>query len=445
MEPISAASLGLFRIVFGIAMLWQTFRIKDYMVIDLANVKYWVTYDFFHWVKMVSPEQMNILMWVLAASCVLVAIGLLYRVATLLIFLIWTYVLLVDIGHYNNHYYLLSLIAFLMLFLGADRWGSVRRLIQPQLPKVIARWNVTLIKLQIVLVYFYGAIAKMEVDWLTGWPMRIWLGQRSHFQVVGNYLDTDFAALFFSYGGLLFDLTIGFFLLSPKTKYWALIPLIAFHLTNHFFWQIGVFPWFMIGITLLFFDADWPAKFLARFNIGSKSWLEKPLASPRSTLLQRGVMLLFWGFLTFQIVFPFRQFLFPGNTSWHGQGHHFAWRMMLVDHSDAARIRVAIPGQGTVGYVKIDDYIMHRQYKRMCRMPRSMARFAQHLKSEVRNKTGISNAEIYVSMFRRLNGRPPQLLLDSTVNLASSPYPLMSPSPWIMPLKEGLEPSQEGM
>ena len=72
--------------------------------------------------------------------------------------------------------------------------------------------------MQIFIVYFYGGIAKINPDWLRGEPMRHWLQNSSDFPVVGPFLTTELAAYLFSYGGLLFDLLIGFILLSSKTR-----------------------------------------------------------------------------------------------------------------------------------------------------------------------------------------------------------------------------------
>ena len=53
----------------------------------------------------------------------------------------------------------------------------------------------------------------------------------------------------FTYGGLLFDLTIVFIILFKPTRLLGIALIILFHLTNHFIFSIGIFPWLMIMLT----------------------------------------------------------------------------------------------------------------------------------------------------------------------------------------------------
>ena len=61
-----------------------------------------------------------------------------------------------------------------------------------------------------------------------------------------------------SYGGLLFDLLIVPLLLWRRTRPLAFLVALAFHLTNWYLFNIGIFPWLMIAATLLFFPPSWP-------------------------------------------------------------------------------------------------------------------------------------------------------------------------------------------
>ena len=62
-----------------------------------------------------------------------VALGFLYRASAILFFLTYTYVFLLDKTHYNNHYYLISLLGFLLIFVDAHRWASVDQKLRPDL------------------------------------------------------------------------------------------------------------------------------------------------------------------------------------------------------------------------------------------------------------------------------------------------------------------------
>ena len=92
--------------------------------------------------------------------------------------------------------------------------------------------------------------------------MRRWVASRADFPVVGPFFTTEWAAYFFSYGGLSFDLGIGFVLLWRKTRWLGILAVFFFHLMNNWMFSIGVFPFLMIGATVLFLEPDTPRKWL---------------------------------------------------------------------------------------------------------------------------------------------------------------------------------------
>ncbi|MBK8672784.1 MAG: HTTM domain-containing protein [Bacteroidetes bacterium] len=54
-------------------------------------------------------------------------------------------------------------------------------------------------------------------------------------------LKSDLAIYFFSYGGLIFDISIGFLLLYKPTRVFAIIISIIFHLVSYATIDIGIF------------------------------------------------------------------------------------------------------------------------------------------------------------------------------------------------------------
>src|SRR6185436_12343536 len=127
--PVSAASVGLFRILFGALMAWHLSHFMPYVTQTLVNSKFFLTYDGFHWLHILPQPWMVALFWVMLAACAFVVAGLFYRVAIVVLWLGWTYTLLLCQGHYNNHSYLFSLLSFLLIFTHANRWLSVDRAI----------------------------------------------------------------------------------------------------------------------------------------------------------------------------------------------------------------------------------------------------------------------------------------------------------------------------
>ena len=440
--PVSPATLGLFRICFGVLMAWHLSRYMPYVTETLVHSKFFLTYDGFHWVRILPAPAMVALFWTMIGAAALVAAGAFYRVAAAALCLGWTYVLLLCQGHYNNHSYLFALVAFLLIFVDATRWLSVDRArsVPAALGDSVPYWQVFVFKAQIFLVYFYAGVAKLGSDWLGGYPMKIWLQSTSHYPLVGPFLATDAAAYLFSYGGLIFDLTIGFLLFGRRTRRWALIPLLVFHCTNQAVWNIGIFPWFMIAATGLFFDPDWPDRMLRRLGAGGPT---RAGFAPEA-LRRRGLVLAcLAAYLTWQAVFPLRHLLYAGSPDWTGKGSFFSWRMLTVDRAEAVRMRVAVPGDGTLGFVELDQYLNDVQRARMNMAPQQYVRFAHFIRDEMRRNAGIENAEIYVDLQRRLNERPFQSVIDPRLDVAAVEYRDFSDPTYLVPLDPSARPGTD--
>ena len=123
----SIAPLVVFRILFGIMMFISTFRfinkgwVKDLYVLP----KYHFTYYGFDWIKPFSENGMMCLFIILLVTSILITIGFLYRFSIITFFLTFTYIELIDKTNYLNHYYFISIIAFILIFLPANKYLSI--------------------------------------------------------------------------------------------------------------------------------------------------------------------------------------------------------------------------------------------------------------------------------------------------------------------------------
>jgi len=383
---------------------------------ELLNAKFFFTYDGFHWIKPLPEFESLFLFRLLYLAAILFAVGIFYRFSAIVLFLGWTYLFLICKGHYNNHYYLYCLLPLLYCFIDGWKWGSLSGFFYQKTQQFIPRWQLKLLQFQLAIVYIYGGIAKLHYDWLQGFPMRFWLYDKSILfgGWFSNFLQTEWAALLYSYGGILFDLTIVFFLLNRRTRRLALIPLVFFHLSNHFFWQIGSFPFTMLFATILFFEPDAAARLTTVFKT-PKSHLkqfianqplrttifffspfrvndthpstqhsilnsDKPSVPPLSwkQLAVKGLLVVY---IVFQLLFPLRRFLYTGFSSWTGEGHLFAWRMMLVDTVEAVRLDLVLPGNQGSYPVALEEYFSFGRFYRAQRTPTAMLRFAHFIRS----------------------------------------------------------------
>jgi hypothetical protein len=434
-----------FRVAFGAVMVWEVYRYvsKGWIASYYINPDFHFTYYGFGWVKPWPGDGMYYHFAVLGLAAAGVTLGLLYRLSAVVFFLAFTYVFLLDQSRYLNHFYLISLIAFLMMFLPAHRSLSFdahwrRRLRSDTVPA----WTLWLLQAQIGIPYFYAGLAKLNGDWLRGEPIRAWLAARPDFPVLGPAFTEEPVVYAFAYGGLLLDLLIVPFLLWRPTRLFAFAVGVAFHATNAVLFRIGIFPWMMMAATTIFFDPDWPRRFGIlparapqpvgrrgrRAARGEDAWA--PAWGPRLVMAAVG------GWLAVQLLFPLRHFLYPGNVSWTEEGHRFAWHMKLRDKEARARFTVIDPADGGSFPVHPRDYLTRLQASKMAGHPDMVLQFAHHLAREARRQ-GRPEVQVKARVTASLNGREPQLLVDPEVDLAAVPRSLRHAT-WIVPLYQSL-------
>lgn len=410
MQPVSGTGLGIFRIGYGLIMLLELIQLRPYIVHDLLPSRFRFTYDGFDWLPALPFEAMNVFFWVLMVMAVGVILGFWLKWASRILVAGYLYAFLLDVGHYNNHYYLYILIGILLSFTQADRCLSIgnRGWKSPGIP----RWQLLLLKVQIALVYFYGGISKLETDWLMGVQMELWLPEGEDIPVWGAVFSRETIVSLFSIGGVILDLSAGFLLFWKKSRKAIIAALLIFHLTNALIWNIGYFPWFMILSLVLFMD----------FSFVRGQAFQPPKRLTRALLI---------AFLCFQILFPLRRFLYSGHSSWTGQGHLFAWRMMLGDHVDRVRVFVGQEGEELVP-VALEEYITRRQLQKASRTPKQYLKFAHFLAATAR-QNGATHPDVRMEVYKSLNGRPEQMLISPERNLANIPYPYFGKAHFLEP------------
>src|SRR4051812_36043469 len=93
-EPVDAASLGVFRVMFGLLMMWEVCRyfVRGWITEYYVRPSFHFTYLFFDWVKPWPGVGMYVHFAALGACALCVALGLFYREASILLFLGLSYV-----------------------------------------------------------------------------------------------------------------------------------------------------------------------------------------------------------------------------------------------------------------------------------------------------------------------------------------------------------------
>jgi len=442
-KPLSVASLAFFRIAFGAIMFWEVCRYFHYGWIR----RYYIEPDFFfnywgfEWLHPWAGNGMYIHFMVVGILALMIMLGFLYRIVTVLFFLGFTYVFLLDQSNYLNHFYLISLVSFLLIFVPANRNYSLDAALFPKITSdTIPAWSLWLIQFQIGVAYFYGGIAKINHDWLHGEPMRMWLEEGADFPIIGQFFTTSWVPYFFSYSGMLLDLLIVPFLLWKRTRALAFIAIALFHLTNSQLFQIGIFPWMMIAVTTIYFKPDWCKNILSRFYT-KPNFIQR---QKRSTFIPPTFKWTTYAlgiYVAWQVLMPFRHLLIPGEVHWTEEGHNFSWHMKLRDKRSKGYFYVKdLESDKKEWKIKDKRYLSARQRSKMRARPQMILQYAHHLKA-MYEKEGYKNVQVRAELNCSLNGRPRQLLVDPFANLAAIEKYEM-PAKWINPLFYELQDGQ---
>jgi len=261
---VHSAGLNIYRIGFGIIMIWEAWRFLYYDKV----FSHWIQptflfkYPLFAWVQPLPEAWMYVLVVAIGVLGILIALGLAYRSAIVLMFFGFSYIFLLDASRYLNHFYFVCLLSFLMMFMPLNRGWSLDALWfnKSLRANTMPKWVLWLLRFQIGIPYFFGGVAKLNRDWLQGEPMHMWLTARSDFPVLGLFADKLWFAYLFSYGGLFLDLLAVPLLLWKPTRLFIFLVLVFFHFINNWIFSIGIFPWMMLVATTVFFKPDWPIR-----------------------------------------------------------------------------------------------------------------------------------------------------------------------------------------
>ena len=449
-EPVDISFLVFFRIVFGGILLWEVYRyfsngwITRYFVEPVLTF----TYYGFSWVKPWPATGMYIHFVVLGVAAACVMVGFLYRFAAPVFFLAFTYFFLLEQTRYLNHFYLVCLISFLMCFLPAERAFSIDALLRRKIRSdVVPAWTLWLLRVQVGIPYFYGGIAKLNSDWLFGGePMRIWLRPLTAMPGVGHIFAAEWVIYSFVIGGLLLDLLVVPLLLWRRTRPFAFAAAVVFNLVNSVIFDIGIFPWLMLGALFIYFPPDLVRRAARAFMSPGEDNLDaqpspatetpktipERSSGPYLSTAQKRVAALLAAYLVVQLVLPLRHFLYPGNVNWTEEGHNFSWHMKLRTKDGESVFTVTHPGSGQTWTINPEDYLKSHQLTKMTTKPDLLVQFA-HFLAEEKRREGYENVEVRARVMVSLNGRERQMLIDPNVDLAREEVSLL-PARWIMPL-----------
>lgn len=446
-EPVDGASIVFFRIGFSVVILshvWVAFE-RNTIELDYILPHFHFTWYWFQWVQPLPAVGMYLIFCVMGLAAAAMMMGLCYRVAAFVVCFLFTYEFLLDQSYYLNHYYLTCLLAMLLIFVPAHHFLSIDALARPSMRShLVPSWSLWILRFQVAVPYFYSGITKLAPDWLRGQPMTMALELRKHrLGPLTPYASEPWLIWMFNYGSLVFDLAIVPLLLWRRTRLPAFLVACLFHVTNHFMFDIGFFPWFMIAATTLFFEPGWPRRILhAARKTASVPGHSSPGSTTKSPLpagwsgLSKSRR---WGiiglgtYVLLQTVVPLRHYFYEGSSSWSEEAHQFSWTLMLRSKQCAVSYYATDPYTDQTSQVNLGQFLTRRQWLDHGKYPRMVHQMAHFVRDQMYGHN--SDVEIRVIDLISLNGRKPQLLIDPRVNLAAEPLSWQTPS-WIMPLQE---------
>ncbi len=435
-QSVDIAFLVYFRIIFAVSMLYWLFKgwynglHYEHYVLPRLHFSYYG----FEWLQPLFGNGMHLLLGFMVLAAIGMLLGYCYRVASLVMAIGFSYLFLLDKSTYQNHYYLMFLMVWIMALLPAERAFSIDAWQQPRLrSSTVPVWVLWLLRFQIGVPYFYGGLAKFGVDWFAGEPMRSALAAQAELTpLLAGFFRSEFGVFCFVWGGMLFDLLVVFFLLYKPTRVFAYIACVIFHLINSFMWPIGVFPWMMILATVVFFEPDWPRRV---FRLPK---LEIPAVQPGAAtgIARAFVVVLLLFYVSMQSLIPFRHLLNDDVNIWTEEAHCFCWHMMLRSKPCGIRLYATDPRTGRTGTVDLRRYVTSFQSHRFGRDPRMIHELAQFVARDLEQQ-GFEGIEVRAWALASLNGRKPQMMIDPDVDLARAEVGWSRPS-FVLPLKEPL-------
>lgn len=424
-KSIDNASLIVFRIVFGLLILWHCIKAitSGFILKNLIAPKFTFSHIGMEWLQPLSGNGMYYYYAVMALCGILISIGLFYRYSLALFTILWAGVYFMQKTAYNNHYYLLLLLCIILLFLPANKNYSVDAKINPKIKtNFMPAWCSWVMVFQVAIVYFFAAVAKFYPGWLNGDFTGILFNKSSN-EFLGDIYRQKWFHYFIAYSGLLYDLLIVPLLLWKRTRWLAFAASLIFHLSNNFHLSIGIFPFLALSFSLFFFPPE---------DI-RKLFLRNTAVTLETVNPQKNKKILIYFFIPFfiiQLALPVRHYFIKGDVLWTEEGHRLSWRMMLRNKTGNIKFIVQNNDTGKKSTFKLKKLLTKRQIKVMSVRPDMIWQTSQKIK-EYYQKKG-KDVSIFIDSKVSLNKKKPKVFIDPKVDFAKAKWNYFEHNDWIL-------------
>ncbi|MDO4728051.1 MAG: HTTM domain-containing protein [Bacteroidota bacterium] len=422
---IDNAPLIVFRIFFGLLLALESFgSILTGWVYDVfVEPELHFQHIGFEWLVPLSGVGMYVYYCLMGVLGVMVMLGYRYRASLGLFTLMWIGVYLMQKSAYNNHYYMLILVCLIMLFLPANKYASVDVRKNPSIRSLdMPIWCSWVMILQLAIVYFYATWHKFYPDWLNGTFTGLLFSGRFPDTMVGELFMQKWFHLFIAYMGIVFDALVVPLLLWRKTRNWALLASLIFHLFNSIVLQIGIFPYFALSFSVFFYNPDTIRDIFLRKKTKVAHFQYKKEG-------MHVIKFFFVPFFIIQTLLPLRHYLIQGDVLWTDEGHRLSWRMMLRARDGFVSFTVLDKKTKEKLHYNIYQKIKGKQLRLVSSQSDGIWQMAQHIKREYA-KQG-KEVEVYAKAMVSVNGHPHRLYTDPEVDLAAVDWRYFRHSNWV--------------
>ena len=430
---MSIAPLIVFRVALGLLLLYSSYRTYAEGWIEDLYVSPVFHFSFISWITPLSGSGMYVVFGLLALSALGIAIGLLYRLSTITHFMLFVYVELLDKTYYLNHYYLVTLLVFGMIWVPAHHWYSVDAILFPAIKSTTCySWHILIFKIQLSIVYFFAGLAKVNADWLLrAQPMATWLPGKYQLPLIGSLMSHKEVAFLFSWVGCLYDLTIWIFLWLKRTRGLAYVAVVLFHvMTGILFPRIGMFPYIMMTSTIIFFSSNFHERILKSVGAGFSAEGQRADGPTQGGQITSKLIGLY---VILQLLLPLRHHWYGGHLFWHEQGYRFGWRVMLMEKNGYTSFIVRDPAKNIQREADQSLYLTDFQRQQLRSQPDMMLQFGKFLGDQFQKKNGY-DPEVYVKSRISLNARRSQPFTDERYDIYANKHPMREG--WIIPFEK---------
>ncbi|XP_055378655.1 vitamin K-dependent gamma-carboxylase [Condylostylus longicornis] len=473
-RPTDSAALGVFRLLFGLAMLIDIPEEREGGHIDVRfgdpKICHFPLIDSIQPLSLPLIGVVYLVMWVGALG---ITLGYKFKLSCLLFSIPYWYIFLLDKTAWNNHSYLYGLCGVLLFFTDSHKFWSIDNLKSQEVEQsCVPYWNYFLIKFQFFILYFYAGLKKLTAEWLSGYSMTN-LGYHWLFLPLRYFLSVELIELLIiHWTTAIFDVTIAFLMTWNKSRIWATPFMLTFHLMNSRLFSIGMFPWVCLAEAHLFFQPDWPRVFIHKvktflFKLRQTKYATKrstqcnvnntitktntncfqkdakiftPICVRKSEVTQSFRVCLIILYCLTQLFLPYSHFITKGYNNWTNGLYGYSWDMMVHSY-DTISVSIKIVDNENNESHFLNPYAFS-QYDRWTKHSDMAYQYAKCIQRNLINDLKINpnsiiksaNFSIYFDIWCSMNGRFQQRVYDPRQDLTKAVWHPFKKTTWVLPL-----------